>query len=117
MKTLREKIEQTIVAAYSTVNVNNPEHAAFCVCNLLDAEIELRGRGWLTDPNMQSKVAEVIGAAFDGAGDGSGLAGSMPNEQAAIAVCRLLEKETGLGVDGWFADDDELLDILELEAA
>jgi hypothetical protein len=36
-------------------------------------------------------------------------------EQAAIAICRLLEEKIGLAGNGWFDDDDELLQMLSEE--
>lgn len=36
-------------------------------------------------------------------------------EQAAIAVCRLLEDEIGLAGNGWFDNDEEMLALLNDE--
>lgn len=50
---------------------------------------------------LRNKIAEVIKAA-DGDAD-----------QAAIEVCRLLEDEIGLAGNGWFDNDEEMLELLE----
>ena len=34
------------------------------------------------------------------------------NDQAAIAICRLLEDRIGLVGNGWFDDDDEMRELL-----
>lgn len=52
---------------------------------------------------LRHKIAEVIKEA---GGDA---------DQAAIGVCRLLEDEIGLAGNGWFDNDEEILEILELE--
>ena len=36
-------------------------------------------------------------------------------ESAAIEVCKILEDEIGLSGNGWFDDDDTMLDILDEE--
>ncbi|MCK8335990.1 hypothetical protein LXA54_17010 [Erwinia amylovora] len=36
-------------------------------------------------------------------------------DQAAIEICRLLEDRIGLCGNGWFDDDDEMLELLSAE--
>lgn len=52
---------------------------------------------------LRHKISEVIKDA-DGDAD-----------QAAIGVCRLLEVEIGLAGNGWFDNDEEMLELLEQE--
>lgn len=52
---------------------------------------------------LRHKIAEVIKNAGSDA------------DQAAIEVCRLLEDEIGLAGNGWFDNDEEMLQLLEQE--
>jgi hypothetical protein len=49
---------------------------------------------------LRQKIAAAVKAANGDA------------DQAAIAICQLLENEIGLSGNGWFDDDEELLEKL-----
>ncbi|MGK3116030.1 hypothetical protein [Candidatus Pantoea formicae] len=53
---------------------------------------------------LRNKIADAI---KDTGGDA---------DQAAIKICRLLEDEIGLAGNGWFDNDEEMLELLEQES-
>lgn len=52
--------------------------------------------------NLRTKIQEKIAASN---GD---------NETAVIEICKLLENKLGLSGNGWFDDDQVMLDALDL---